>query len=349
MPAIMLVYIKVWLLCCALMVLSMVTLGGYTRLSNAGLSIVEWKPVTGISYPFTELSWQEEFIKYQQSPEYKYKNFNCSLREFKKIYFIEYAHRLLGRILGIVFIVPFFYFLYRGVFSDGFSRNLVGIFALGTVQSGAGWYMVKSGLSILPDVSQYRLVLHLLLALTIYGLLMWQYFSLSLVKPLQYKKWQMVFSIALLGMSVLQIASGALVAGLDAGLTYSTYPLMDGEMIPNGLFSLQPWYLNIFENITTVQFTHRNLALIILFLTILFSIAMLTSNPSKIAMVAVLCLIFVMFIQFILGILTLVNLVPFSLALLHQFCAIMLFTNLLFIVHLSTCKVYCLLRINLKY
>jgi cytochrome c oxidase assembly protein subunit 15 len=329
--------IKIWLLLCAVTVLFMIILGGYTRLSNAGLSIVEWKPVTGVIYPFNESMWIDEFTKYKSSPEYKYKNFNFSLEEFKQIYFIEYSHRLLGRVIGIIFIIPFFYFLFAKNLSNNLIRNLIVVFILGAVQGAVGWYMVKSGLSTIPEVSQYRLALHLLMALLIYGLLMWNFFSLLDIRISYYKSASsLFFGLIIFILIIMQIATGALMAGLDAGLTYNTYPLMDGKLVPDGMFIIRPWYLNIFENITTVQFIHRTLAVIILLFMVLYSVSMLPLVQEKKMKIALYGLLFFTLLQFSLGVLTLLHLVPVYLALLHQLVAILLFTNLLFVLNLLT-------------
>ena len=331
--------IRLWLLICSILVLCMIIVGGYTRLTDSGLSIVEWKPVTGVVYPFNQSMWEQEFSKYQESPEYKFKNFSFTLQEFRQIYFVEYAHRLLGRILGIVFILPFFYFLIKKHLTKNLIKKLMVIFVLGAAQGTIGWYMVKSGLSNLPEVSQYRLALHLLMALLIYGLLIWNFFSLSKSKLfIMPHKNLLYIPIALLALVVLQIFSGALVAGLNAGLIYNTYPLMDGQAMPVGLSIIEPWYLNFFENVTMVQFVHRTLGVIIFFCTILLSPIMLARVFDRKLKLAWVYLLLVVFMQFTLGVLTLLNAVPLSLGLLHQLGAIILFTNLLFVVNLLICQ-----------
>ncbi len=331
--------IRLWLLICSILVLCMIILGGYTRLTDSGLSIVEWKPVTGVVYPLNQSMWEQEFSKYQESPEYKFKNFNFTLQEFKQIYFVEYAHRLLGRILGIIFILPFFYFLIKKQLTKDLIKKLMVIFVLGGVQGAIGWYMVKSGLSNMPEVSQYRLALHLLMALLIYGLLIWNFFSLSKSKlSITPHKNLLYIPLTLLSLVVLQIFSGALVAGLNAGLIYNTFPLMDGQAVPVGLSIIEPWYLNFFENVTMVQFVHRTLGAIILFCAILLSPIMLARVSAQKLKLAWVCLLFVVLMQFTLGVLTLLNAVPLSLGLLHQLGAIILFTNLLFVVNLLICQ-----------
>ncbi|MEI6187233.1 MAG: COX15/CtaA family protein [Alphaproteobacteria bacterium] len=327
--------VKIWLLVCALMVLAMIALGGYTRLTDSGLSIVEWKPVTGVIYPFNQSMWEQEFSKYQHSPEYIYKNSSFSLEQFKQIYFVEYSHRLAGRILGIFFTIPFCYFLMTKRLSKKLIRNCIFIFILGAIQGGIGWYMVKSGLLQSPEVSQYRLVLHLLMALLIYGLLVWNFLSLFKFGAIKsYHRYLVGLVLLLFSLVILQIASGGLVAGLNAGLVYNTYPLMDDQFIPKDLLMLNPWYLNLLENITTVQFVHRMLGAIILLCTILFIPIMLIRISDKKLKLAFICALFVVSLQFILGILTLLNAVPIYLGILHQFGAIILFTNLLFVINL---------------
>lgn len=330
--------IRAWLVLCALLVLSMVILGGYTRLSNAGLSIVEWQPVTGIFYPNNDARWQQEFALYQNSPEFICKNFSFSLEEFKHIYFIEYAHRLLGRLLGAFFLLGFCYFLSIKALTPKLTKRLLFVFVLGAAQSVVGWYMVKSGLAKLPEVSQYRLALHLLMAITIYGLLVWQIFP----KPASQtgSKMQLLSAKILLIVTIIQISSGALVAGLDGGLVYNSFPLMDGKFIPNGLIVMQPWYKNFGENIETVQFAHRILGITLTVFVVLFSGIMAIYSKSPILAKTALSLFCVVCLQFVLGVLTLLYAAPILLALMHQLGAIILFTNLLFVINLLTCKTH---------
>ncbi len=327
--------VKIWLLICAIIVLAMIALGGYTRLTDSGLSIVEWKPITGVIYPFNQFMWEQEFSKYQSSPEYIYINSDFSLEQFKQIYFVEYSHRLLGRVLGIIFIIPFCYFVITKKLSKKLIKNCIFIFILGSIQGAIGWYMVKSGLLQSPEVSHYRLVLHLLMALLINGLIIWNFFSLTkFIEIKNSPKYLLNLVLFLFLLVILQITSGGLVAGLNAGLIYNTYPLMDNQFIPKGLIMLNPWYLNFLENITMVQFVHRMLAAMILLCTIIFIPIMVVRISDKKLKLACMCILFFVSLQFILGVITLLNAVPVFLGVLHQLGAILLFTNLLFVINL---------------
>ncbi len=306
-------FIKIWLLICILLVFAIIILGGYTRLTHSGLSIVEWKPISGIVPPLDEASWQAEFLQYKQSPEYIKINFGMPLEEFKQIFLIEYLHRILGRITGLAFILPFLYLLS----TKQLPRREIYFFSiislLIALQGAIGWFMVKSGLTDLPNVSQYRLALHLSMACFILILLV------NKITPGKLRNSKHAyFSLCLLG---LQIISGAFVAGLHAGLVYNSFPFMDGEIIPKGLFILTPWYLNIFENITMVQFIHRILGIINLINLLAYCLKIF--NLKGLKKIAIYLTYFII-IQLTLGVLTLVLQVPILLALLHQALAIIL-------------------------
>ncbi len=305
--------IKTWILFTILLVLSMILVGGYTRLTHSGLSIVQWKPVSGIIPPLNDFEWQEEFQLYQQSPEYKKVNVGITLTEFKRIFLVEYIHRLLGRITGLIFLVPLLIFSAKGFFNKQEQKYFFSIGGLIMLQGVVGWYMVKSGLIDNPSVSQYRLAAHLLLACLIVSLL-----AIKLNKQALSISFYQGFTIFLL---VLQIFSGALVAGLKAGLVYNSFPLMDGDLIPDGLFNQKPIWNNFFENITMVQFNHRVLAIINLvnLLAYSYKIFKLKKNVKVALYIASLSII-----QVTLGILTLIYQVPLILGLLHQFVAVML-------------------------
>jgi cytochrome c oxidase assembly protein subunit 15 len=262
--------VQLWLMLCMALVACMVMLGGVTRLTNSGLSIVEWRPITGTLPPLSEAQWQEELQKYRQSPEYRQVNKGMSLEEFKGIFWLEYLHRLLGRMVGLAFFAPWLYFTVTQAMSRRFSLRMLGIFALGGMQGLMGWLMVKSGLNDDPMVSPFRLAAHLSLAFAIFCLLLLAFLSLNprpvepavapeasgkRLHPLRKA------GFALLAVIIVQILLGAFVAGLDAGLTYQTWPLMDGQWVPDGLWLMEPWYLNPFENITMVQFNHRMMAI----------------------------------------------------------------------------------------
>jgi cytochrome c oxidase assembly protein subunit 15 len=321
-----------WLLVCCALVFAMVVLGGVTRLTGSGLSMVNWQPVSGILPPLGEAAWDREFQHYQDSPEYAYVNKGMSLDDFKGIFWFEYAHRLLGRLIGVVFLIPFLYFLLRRRIRPSLTPQLVTMFVLGGLQGLLGWYMVKSGLVDDPHVSQYRLAAHLGLAMLIYVFMLWT--ALGVLRPGDSAGPRGRSSLARLTM-ILAVAvfvtmmSGAFVAGLKAGLSYNTFPLMAGKLVPDGMWSVTPVFLNLFENVTTVQFNHRVLAMTtFLGVIVLWLVArrMILSRNQRLwlhatAIAAV--------IQVALGISTLVMRVPVPLAALHQAGAMVLLTVLL--------------------
>ena len=253
-----------WLLICAAMVFIMVVLGGATRLTESGLSMVDWKPLH-ILPPLSDSEWAEEFAAYQQFPEFQKKNTWMSVDNFKEIYWLEYIHRLWGRTIGFVFFAPFMLFWLRGWIDKPLAWKCVGLFALGGAQGVLGWYMVASGLVDNPDVSQYRLAAHLLTAFVCYRLIIWvalDQFRLARGDDMNSPRANLgPWPLAVTFFALLVVTSGAFVAGLDAGRGYNTFPLMDGQLIPEGLFSESPWWLNWFENHMTVQFNHRILAM----------------------------------------------------------------------------------------
>ncbi len=324
-----------WLFAVAAMVFAMIVLGGVTRLTQSGLSMVDWHPVTGWLPPLEQAEWDKVFTDYRQSPEYKKINAGMSLDDFKSIFWVEYLHRLLGRLIGAVFFVPMVVFMIKGWIDRRLAPKIVVLFILGGLQGVLGWYMVKSGLVDRPDVSQYRLAAHLGLALVILAAMMWV--ALDLISPdpqggppltnLRRGVWGL---LALISVTAL---SGAFVAGLDAGHSYNTFPLMDGRLVPEGAFDLNPVYLNFFENIATVQFDHRILAISVLVLVGVFwwraGGAALTSRQRR----ATLALAVVAVIQVGLGISTLVLVVPIPLAALHQAGAVTLLGVAVWLAH----------------
>jgi len=326
-----------WLMVCLLLVFTMVILGGATRLTDSGLSMVTWHP-TGMLPPLNDAQWQAELDQYRQFPEYQKLNRGMSLAAFKSIYWFEYSHRMLGRLIGLVFFVPFVYFWLRKKIKPGLAPRLVVMFILGGMQGLLGWYMVKSGLVSNPHVSQYRLTAHLLAAILIYSFILWTIFNLAGGEP--YRRlaesavpaWRKG-SLWLAALLLLTIATGGFVAGLDAGLIFNSFPLMGGQLIPEGINALSPWYLNAFENMVTVQFNHRWLALAtaaVLFIWYLrgrsrFDTPRLQRSFKLIGMMVIL--------QVSLGIATLLMQVPVLLGVLHQAGALLLFSALLFNIH----------------
>ena len=315
--------IRCWLLAVAALVLLMIAVGGATRLTGSGLSITEWKPLIGAIPPLSEADWATAFGKYQQIPQYTQVNKGMSLPEFKTIFWWEWGHRFLGRVIGLAFALPMLWFALRGRLPTGLAPKLLGLLALGGLQAGIGWYMVASGLVDRVDVSQYRLALHLGTAFAILGGLIWvamglrprstQAVYLQTVTAVQRRGAALV--LTLIGV---QVGLGALVAGLKAGLTYNTWPLMDGRLIPHGLGTLVPWYLNVFENITTVQFNHRMVAYIITGVVIWHGLSLIrTADDERLRQSAGLLIAGVL-AQVVLGIWTLLAVVPVSLGIIHQ-------------------------------
>ena len=319
--------VAAWLLCCCGLIFLMVVVGGITRLTLSGLSITEWKPVIGIVPPLSAADWIAEFAKYQQVPEYRAVHFAMSLDEFKSIYYWEYLHRLLGRLIGVAFAVPFIWFLARGRLPRRLAPPLAGILLLGFLQGLLGWYMVKSGLADRVEVSQYRLTAHLALALAIYAAILWT--ALGLVRgspfPDASPGWRRA-SEAVLGLVALTILAGGFVAGTRAGLTYNTFPLMDGRLVPAGYAQLHPLWLNWFENIVAVQFDHRALAVATVGTVFLLWAAGLRADLPKPACNALHALLAIAILQVALGISTLLLVVPIPLAAPHQAGAVLLLT-----------------------
>ena len=325
-----------WLLLCCALVFAMVVLGGVTRLTGSGLSMVNWKPLSGVLPPLSQAAWDREFEHYQDSPEYVYVNKGMTLDGFKSIFWFEYAHRLLGRLIGVVFLLPFLYFLFRRRIESSLAPKLVTMFVLGGLQGLLGWYMVKSGLIDNPHVSQYRLAAHLGLAILIYAFMLWT--ALGILRRGNRASAHTVGRLPLLATILaaavfITIISGAFVAGLKAGFTYNTFPLMAGKLVPDGLWSMTPVFLNFFENVTTVQFTHRVLAVSTFFgvIALWFGAhkARLTRTQRRWLHGAALAAI----VQVALGISTLVLRVPTPLAALHQAGAMVLLTVLLGLVY----------------
>ncbi|HLQ00782.1 MAG TPA: COX15/CtaA family protein [Burkholderiales bacterium] len=328
--------IAVWLLACCALVFAMVVVGGITRLTHSGLSIVEWQPIVGTLPPLDEGAWQETFRKYQQTPEYRLVNPDMGLAEFKKIFWWEYAHRLLGRLIGAALLLPFLWFALRGKITRALAWKLAGIFALGALQGAMGWYMVQSGLVDDPRVSQYRLTAHLGIAFLIYAAMLW--IALDLLFPRASRteaapRGLRRFAFALAALIFVMALSGGLVAGTRAGLAYNTFPLMDGRVVPLGIFAIEPWYLNFFSNMATVQFDHRLIAWLLAFLVPWFWMRIRRNAVSGRAKLGADLLLAVLALQIALGIATLLLAVPVPLAAAHQAGALLVFGAAIFVVH----------------
>lgn len=314
--------IGIWLLICCFVLFALVMVGGATRLTGSGLSMVEWEPVTGVIPPTSEERWMREFDAYRESPEYQQVNRGMSLDEFKVIYWFEFGHRLLARSLGLVFALPLAWFLWRGWVPRRLRWPLLGLLGLGALQGWMGWYMVQSGLVDIPRVSPYRLAAHLSLALIIFAFMF--RLALGLLIPAGHRPHPMRrWTIALLVTTALTIFVGAFVAGLRAGFVYNDFPLMGGQWIPAGILGLEPLWRNFFENPATVQFLHRILAigtLVLAAATWLRHRAHSLDGGARIAFHAMLAAVV---LQVVLGISTLMLQVPVALGTLHQGMAVL--------------------------
>lgn len=331
--------IAIWLLICSAMVFAMVVIGGVTRLTNSGLSMVDWQPIMGAIPPLNQEDWEVLLRKYQETPQYQQVNKGMNIDEFKNIFWWEYFHRLFGRLIGLVFFIPFIYFLVRKKIDRPLGIKLSGIFILGGLQGLMGWYMVMSGLVNDPHVSQYRLTAHLGLAFVIYAALFWVAMDLLFPETSNNKneadtlKGLRHFSIVLTTIIFIMVLSGGFVAGIRAGLAYNTFPLMNGHIIPPEIFILEPWYRNFFENMATVQFDHRLIAWLLAFLVPIFWVKARTYPiPASIRHASNILLI-ILVMQISLGIATLLQVVPIHLAASHQAGAILLFTAALWMTH----------------
>jgi cytochrome c oxidase assembly protein subunit 15 len=325
-----------WLAICAAMVVVMIVLGGATRLTESGLSMTSWHPVTGWLPPLTDAAWQAQFDGYRASPEFRKMNFWMGLEDFKRIFWLEYLHRLWGRIIGIAFALPLAWFWARRQIPAGLGWRLAGLLALGAAQGGMGWYMVKSGLIDQPAVSQYRLTAHLTLALLIYALLLWQALRILIPRPAAAGDADGLRRAAklFLGWVCVTIVWGALVAGIDAGLAYNTFPLMDGRIIPPGALTLSPWWLNFGENTATVQFTHRVLGIgAVLGTLFVAGLATRGGDIAPRAQVAALWVAGAALTQMGLGIATLLTSVSIPVAICHQAGAVAVFSTAIWLLY----------------
>ncbi len=329
--------IAYWLFVVAFMVFAMVILGGVTRLTHSGLSMVDWKPLTRWLPPATQAQWQHLFDLYRESPEFRKINFDMDVEGFKGIFWLEFLHRVWGRVIGVFFFLPAIFFIASRWVDRPLGWKLAGMFVLGGLQGVLGWYMVKSGLIDRPDVSQYRLVAHFGAALVILAFMLWV--AMDLLWPKRHPidengkapPWR--FAVGLAALVFLTALSGAFVAGLDAGLAYNTFPLMDGSFIPQGAFASNPFWLSFFEDMTTVQFNHRILAEAAFLLILFFWFKTRGANIQPRARLAAGMMALTALVQVILGISTLLLAVPTSLAAAHQAGATVLFACALWTAH----------------
>jgi len=366
--------IAFWLLTVCALIFIMVVLGGVTRLTRSGLSIVEWQPITGAIPPLTETQWLEIFAKYRETPEYQSVNAGMDLAGFKGIFWLEYFHRLLGRLIGLAFLLPFLYFMARKQIERALAPKLWLLFALGAAQGLLGWLMVKSGLVDVPRVSPYRLSAHLSLAILIYGGVLWvalgllypttardggrsgllqrmRLHSLGITPSMEgrsagnagaaFRQSQAAdtvaplrrFGLVVTGLIFLMIVSGGFVAGTHAGFVFNDWPFMHGRLVPEGLLALEPWWRNGFENLATVQFSHRLLAYLLCLTIPAYWLAARRHALDARARLLIHLLPAVLAVQVTLGITTLLFVVPIPLAAAHQTGAVVLFTLALLLNH----------------
>jgi cytochrome c oxidase assembly protein subunit 15 len=323
--------IAAWLLACCARVFAMVVVGGMTRLTHSGLSIVEWQPLVGAVPPLTDAQWEETFARYRETPEFRLRNHDMTIAGFKAIFWWEYFHRLLGRLIGVAFLVPFVYFLARRAIDRPLAWRLAAVFALGGLQGALGWFMVKSGLVDDPRVASERLAAHLGLAFLIYAAMFWV--ALDLLFPATRDRGALrAHAAAVTALVFVMVLSGALVAAIRAGFAYNTFPLMNGQWVPDEVLLLAPWWQNLLHNMATVQFVHRVLAFAIAVAVIslwwrthqaadrrtrLWGLALLAAAMAQIGV----------------GISTLLLRVPLPLAALHQAGALVVFTCALGMLH----------------
>lgn len=332
--------IAIWLFACCVIVFGMVVLGGVTRLTGSGLSMVEWNPIFGIIPPLNQQEWLNVFELYKQSPEYLKINIGMDLSGFKQIYWFEFSHRLLGRSIGMVFLVPFLVFLARGWISRALTPKLIAMFILGGLQGLLGWYMVKSGLVNNPHVSQYRLTAHLGLAVIIYAYMLhvalglWHTQRPTGTTPAWLHRWTHTIGI----LVFITLLSGGFVAGLKAGYAYNTFPLMNGRLVPEFMFIQEPLWRNFFENVATVQFDHRLLATLVFFNVLgLWLVALKQPLPQQVKN-GIHLLLLAAIAQVSLGISTLLLHVPLPLAATHQGVALVLLTAAIYVTHRMACS-----------
>jgi len=326
--------VAAWLLVCCALVFAMVVVGGVTRLTHSGLSIVEWQPILGTLPPMNEAQWLETFGKYQLTPEYRKVNQGMSLEAFKGIFWWEYFHRLLGRMIGFVFLLPLVWFWWRRQIDRPLALKLAGIFALGGLQGAMGWYMVKSGLVDDPRVSQYRLTAHLSIALAVYAAMLWTALGLfyrgagvARQAPLRRLSWVITAVIAYM------VVTGGFVAGIRAGFAYNSFPLMNGHLVPPEIFMIDPWYLNFFDNMATVQFDHRLGAWLLAALVPWFWLKARREALAPRTRLTGHLLLGMLALQLALGVATLLLVVPIPLAAAHQGGAVLLLSAALLVNH----------------
>ncbi len=322
--------VRIWLAIVALMIVATAVVGAATRLTGSGLSITEWNPIMGVLPPLSDADWQTAFAKYKEIPQYTKLNKGMSLEAFKTIFWWEWGHRLLARSIGGIFLLPFLFFLAKGMLPRRLAPRLVAIFLLGGLQGFVGWYMVKSGLVDRVDVSPIRLALHLGMATLVLALVVWTWADLGPERPgvrlSTVTRGQRFSAWLLLALVYVQVLLGAIVAGLKAGLTFNTWPLMDGHLIPGGLWTMSPGWLNLFDNPALVQLNHRMMAYVVVLLAAIHAVAVLrTADDERVRSSAVILAV-ALLAQMALGIWTLLAWVPIHLGVAHQLGALLVVT-----------------------
>jgi cytochrome c oxidase assembly protein subunit 15 len=344
--------VAAWLLACCLLVFAMVVIGGATRLTHSGLSITEWQPIVGTVPPLSHADWEAAFARYQATPEFRLVNHDMTLAAFKGIFWWEYFHRLLGRVIGVAFLLPLAWFALRRRIPRGYGARLAGIFVLGGLQGALGWYMVQSGLVDEPRVAPIRLTAHLTLAFLIFAAMLWTLLSLWFPRvaarraaadaarptppaaPGVPHRATRRLSYTHVALVLAMIVTGGMVAGLRAGFAYNTFPLMHGHVVPPEILMLQPVWKNFLWNMATVQFDHRAFAWIVAFVTpwLWWRVARDPGTSTR-ARTGARALLAMVAVQIALGIATLVNVVPLALAVCHQAGALLVFALSLNVAH----------------
>jgi len=325
--------VMLWLILLTIMVFLIIIIGGLTRLTDSGLSMVDWQPLLGTIPPLNFSQWMEVFDNYKLTPEFIYVNKNMELEEFKFIFWWEWFHRFFARLIGIVFVFPFFYFFYKKYLNNFFYKRFAILFCLGLLQAFVGWWMVKSGLVNDPYVSQYRLTFHLMNAVIIYSLLIWTCIEYYYFKSMRFtshfysKEFWIFLSIILVFLTIL---SGGFMAGSHAGQSFNTYPFMNGKFIPDDIYLVDLGILNIFENVVTINFNHRWLGTSTFIYTFLLFTYLIFNNFIKIPIKIIILVLVVLTLQFILGIMALLSNVAIEYGSLHQTNSIILLSVLLF-------------------
>jgi len=332
--------LMIWLLLLTIMVFLIVVIGGLTRLTDSGLSMVDWRPLLGTIPPLNQSQWLKVFNDYQQTPEFMYVNKNMTLDEFKYIFWWEWFHRFFARLIGIVFIFPFFYFYFKRYLNSFFYKRFAIIFGLGLVQATVGWWMVKSGLQNDPYVSPYRLTFHLSNAIIIYALLLWtsiEYFHLKSINFINIKsnKFLILTSIILVFITIL---SGGFMAGSHAGQSFNTYPLMNGKIIPDDIYLAEMGILNLFENTVTINFNHRWIATLTFVYTFSLFLYLFISKITELQKSIIVLVLLILSLQFFLGVMALLSNVAIQYASLHQTNSLLLLSILLLAYFKSTIK-----------